>query len=46
MNTTHERPTPGDFYCNNCGLAEEYWDKVPKCPATDEEVPDGLGDPE
>jgi hypothetical protein len=36
--TTHERPTPGDTYCNNCGLMGEFWEKVPGCPAVEAAV--------
>ncbi len=30
----HERPTPGDYYCNNCSLQEQFWTALPSCPGT------------
>lgn len=31
--TSHEPYPQGGHYCVNCGLEEDYWDKVPDCPA-------------
>lgn len=29
----HLPPTEFDEYCNDCGLHQEFWGKVPICPA-------------
>lgn len=36
----HKCPTPEDTYCNNCGLSEEFWGKVPECPAKNDSAED------